>query len=1198
MGTVANLVVRITGNASEFTKELQGLEKSWDRTGSKLQSIGTKLTTAITLPLAGVAAGAIKMSTDFETAMTKVRTLASESAGNMGQLKESVLALAPTVGIGPTQLAEALLAIESTGFRGSEALSILEASAKASAIGLGETDAVARAITAAVNAYGIENLNAAQAADILFKTVDVGGAEASELAGELGRVVGVAASLGVSFQEVGAFIATYTRLGLSAAEATTSLSGVLNTILNPSREARDALAGMGLSADSLRQSIRDKGLGETLIGLISTLRGNADATGALFGNVRALAGVMGTAGSQADAYRANLDAITNSQGVLNERFAIWRETTAATWSEFTARVQVAGIALGDELAPSLTRVLNASLPVLDAIVKLTQWFSSLPESVQTGTIGLLAFGAALGPITFAIGKVIGAGSGLLGLLNKLGGASKVLGVLGGAGGLLGGIGLGIGNSQGTRSVKEIEDALRGKLPDIPRLPRALPDLGPLNIQPTGPNAPGFVAGGVVKLAQAWDQAGASFRQASTHAKTLATSLTQALLPAKSISEVGRLMPDFSGFGEAFRTLPSSTDHLEATREEIEALQREGRFASATFAQLGSQVFKGELAPGIDAATTAGAAFRQELAEAEASVPTFGQSVKAVFSDIGGTISDFITSAFTGGGGIVGALKGLASKIGSGIGGAVGSIFGPIGSQIGAGIGSLLGPALGKIKDVFTGGPEWKKIAHDIGRDMGVNISDGLAQAIEQDAKRFGRQIASTLHLTEIIDEAGGIEVFGVEKAIRSTRDLFSFLETGDLTLDQVSSAFDEAFGVIAPAALSKTTGLASAAFVELQQLAIQAGVVSENLDAFRRQQIESNVLGGLQGFLDSAQRIGSQGTATALGDALAAAFGELQRQGAPLLSIIRDMAPLIDQLATRLDEAGFGGGAAFDTIRQYAQLANDEIAGPMLTSMQSLGQVLVGLGNTGLLTQETFTGLTSQIASTFQQLIAQGVNGDAALRLMQPTLQQIWELQQRFGYAVDAATQDLINQGIAAGVVGEQFKSPQQQMVDGLNHIASTLDAIATAMGVELPAAAASAAEQLKNTLGNIDPPPINVDVNFDYHLPGELVPPAEVPEAHRGGMVTDFGIQHFAMGGNVLPFRPRGTDTVPAMLTPGEIVLNQAQQEHVAEGLTGNLAIIVAKSGDPDDILDAVIEAYPTAVRLNRAQARTRLAAALGMAG
>lgn len=51
---------------------------------------------------------------------------------------------------------------------------------------------------------------------------------------------------------------------------------------------------------------------------------------------------------------------------------------------------------------------------------------------------------------------------------------------------------------------------------------------------------------------------------------------------------------------------------------------------------------------------------------------------------------------------------------------------------------------------------------------------------------------------------------------------------------------------------------------------------------------------------------------------------------------------------------------------------------------------------------------------------------------------------------------------------------------------------------------------------------------------------------------------EYHADGGMVgmSPFIPKGTDTVPAMLTPGEIVLNAAQQRNMADNLQGNTLV------------------------------------------
>ena len=70
------------------------------------------------------------------------------------------------------------------------------------------------------------------------------------------------------------------------------------------------------------------------------------------------------------------------------------------------------------------------------------------------------------------------------------------------------------------------------------------------------------------------------------------------------------------------------------------------------------------------------------------------------------------------------------------------------------------------------------------------------------------------------------------------------------------------------------------------------------------------------------------------------------------------------------------------------------------------------------------------------------------------------------------------------------------------------------------------------------------------------------------------------AQGGMVgtSPFIPKGTDTVPAMLTPGEIVLNAAQQRNMANNLQGTSNVVMQSSGESrisgEDII-TVINAY-----------------------
>ena len=76
------------------------------------------------------------------------------------------------------------------------------------------------------------------------------------------------------------------------------------------------------------------------------------------------------------------------------------------------------------------------------------------------------------------------------------------------------------------------------------------------------------------------------------------------------------------------------------------------------------------------------------------------------------------------------------------------------------------------------------------------------------------------------------------------------------------------------------------------------------------------------------------------------------------------------------------------------------------------------------------------------------------------------------------------------------------------------------------------------------------------------------VPKFAEGGIVPGVG----------------NSDPVPAMLTPGELILNQAQQENVAQGLGGGINIEINAPLVDETVIDTIIPAIQKAQKLNLA--------------
>jgi hypothetical protein len=165
------------------------------------------------------------------------------------------------------------------------------------------------------------------------------------------------------------------------------------------------------------------------------------------------------------------------------------------------------------------------------------------------------------------------------------------------------------------------------------------------------------------------------------------------------------------------------------------------------------------------------------------------------------------------------------------------------------------------------------------------------------------------------------------------------------------------------------------------------------------------------------------------------------------------------------------------------------------------------------------------------------------MEMMQPQLQKLWEAQQTFGLKTDAATQALIDQAVTQGLVGQNMKDVNSQILD-------VLTAIAKVLGAELPAAfnalgpaAAQAGQAIQTEFGNI-----RVGVGVDWNI-GNMPQPGG-PTGGTGSKSptsSDWG------GGILAPNDPRITGGVRPMATGGIVT----RPMHALIGEAGPEAVI-----------------------------------------
>lgn len=386
--------------AGQAGDKLKGVGDSAGEAGDKFagssRAMGMLGDAAKAAAIGGIAAlgvafvASIKSASELESTFARVAGLTNTPKEAIAGLTQEVLRLSTEIPVSANELGKAFYFISSSGYQGAEAMSILTESAKASAAGLGETQTIADAVTSALNAYGLAGSDAARITDVLTMAVKEGKGEPAELAGSLGKILPVAAAAGVSMEQVAASLSIMTRTGLSADEAATALRGTIGALLAPTKQSKDALAEIGLTTDQVATMMKSPG------GLVSVLEllmqrtgGNVQQLDAIIPNIRALTGVLSSAGAQGAEYARVLGEMNSAAGTTDAAFAAMADTLEFKLKKAQNSIDALGTSVTSKLLPGLGQA-------ADAASTLINWQDKLSEALQGVNKQLLTTAAGYG----------------------------------------------------------------------------------------------------------------------------------------------------------------------------------------------------------------------------------------------------------------------------------------------------------------------------------------------------------------------------------------------------------------------------------------------------------------------------------------------------------------------------------------------------------------------------------------------------------------------------------------------------------------------------------------------------------------------------------------------------------------------------------------------------------------------------------
>lgn len=333
----------------------------------------------------GIGVKAVKSAVDFEKAMANVATLVDTTTENMSKMGREVREISKRVPVDIADLTTALYQVRSAGISASDAMAVLESSAKLAVAGLGTTEEATNLLTSAVNVFAKQGYSASEMADILFKTVKAGKTTVAELAQSFGMVAPIAGELNIDFRELQAATAALTTTGLKASVAQSQLRAGMVALLKPTGDMDKLYEKIGITSG--RELLETSGgLVEAFDKIKVAAEGDDTALAKAFGSVEALNAVLALTGDEIGLkFTETLEGMTGGTNALNDAVEKQKETAEAQYQIFKNTINDLLIPLGNRILPVLIDVMKKLTDMIDT----AQWLWGVwSGKISTGNTAL------------------------------------------------------------------------------------------------------------------------------------------------------------------------------------------------------------------------------------------------------------------------------------------------------------------------------------------------------------------------------------------------------------------------------------------------------------------------------------------------------------------------------------------------------------------------------------------------------------------------------------------------------------------------------------------------------------------------------------------------------------------------------------------------------------------------------------------
>lgn len=371
----------------EWKSSSTGIGSAISKIGS-LASKGLKVATvAITgtaAALGGVAAAAIKVGSDFESQMSRVKAISGATGEEFEQLKAQAMQLGADTSFSASQAAEGMENLAAAGFTTSEIMSAMPGLLNLAAAS-GEDLASSSDIAAStLRGFGLAASDAAHVADVLAANANRTNSSVADTGEAMKYIAPLARAAGLSLEETAAAIGIMANAGVNGSQAGTSLRGALSRLSKPTKDMSEAMDELGISfydSNGKMKSLTEQVgmLRQATEGMTDEQKNNYLVT--LYGQ-EALSGMLALINEGEGSLGELTNAYKNCDGAAKEAAETMQDNLSGALEQLSGSAETLGLAFYNSVADNLK---NAAKTATESINNITDSFNNggLNEAIQT-----------------------------------------------------------------------------------------------------------------------------------------------------------------------------------------------------------------------------------------------------------------------------------------------------------------------------------------------------------------------------------------------------------------------------------------------------------------------------------------------------------------------------------------------------------------------------------------------------------------------------------------------------------------------------------------------------------------------------------------------------------------------------------------------------------------------------------------------